>query len=240
MKRNIRKSFTLIELLVVIAIIAILAAMLLPALSKAREKARAVTCVNNMKQLANVDMFYASDNKDYCSPGTIGDPENPPYFTKWPFATYTQDILHLGMPYKKNYGVKSPTKCEEAGPLFCPSDNVRMKHPGNAHVSYSKNYYACGDYRRSNTSDYVLTLQEVKNPSSKLIRADAGHGDANGKYCNLAATGYPFRLTGNIVGTCVDFRHNDKGNLGWFDGHVSNAAFGELAKQTKLVLPISE
>src|ERR1043166_3390857 len=60
-----KQGFTLIELLVVVAIISMMAAMLLPSLSAARERARGTTCLNNLRQISYAIQLYASDNEDY-------------------------------------------------------------------------------------------------------------------------------------------------------------------------------
>jgi len=74
-----KRSFTLIELLTVIAIIAILAGMLLPALNKARDRARAVQCVSNMKQIGTLEQMYTADNKDYVCPTRCMGGDTGPY-----------------------------------------------------------------------------------------------------------------------------------------------------------------
>jgi prepilin-type N-terminal cleavage/methylation domain-containing protein/prepilin-type processing-associated H-X9-DG protein len=76
--RSCSSAFTLIELLVVIAIIAILAAMLLPALSKAKQKAQAISCMNNLKQLTLGWVMYNGDNNGYLAPnGEQNEGNNP-------------------------------------------------------------------------------------------------------------------------------------------------------------------
>ncbi|MBR6373952.1 MAG: prepilin-type N-terminal cleavage/methylation domain-containing protein [Victivallales bacterium] len=209
-KRN--KTFTLIELLVVIAIIAILAAMLLPALSKAREKSRSISCVNNLKGLMTVSALYADDFDGYLYVGAAETNIVHPFCEKTDYVKDKRMLLCPGRAPFTKPGSKTETygsRGVEDMPTSSPQQKVRQIKLLPTDFSSGSDIYHCW-----------LIVKNVMQPSNWFQFGDSAMADGK-QHSGI-------RLTQNNKTSYFFMAHSARCNVGFIDGHAGSLNAGEF------------
>ena len=222
-----RRGFTLIELLVVIAIIAILAALLLPALARAKSQAWTIACLNNLKQLQVCWHSYAVDNNDLVVPNnsvnavtTNGMGGSLATGVSWCLADPTEENVRNGMLFEYNRSL---------GIYQCPADRSTLTDPSGGtpgplrvrsyNMSQSVNGYPEYNWTIANYIPYFKKYTQIRNPNlgNCLVFIDEHEFTLLDSQFGMPTDTY------NRSQTWWDMpsnRHNQGANLGFGDGHA--------------------
>lgn len=225
-----QRGFTLIELLVVVSVIGIIAAILFPVFSAAREKARQTSCLSNIAQLGKATMLYAQDWNETYPLGLISCSNNGHFYTQWNYASGERpcsgfqetwmDLLHS---YVKTWSVFHCANTAYTQGVFAPPGTPRDRLEYSYGVSYyfSRLYDAQANaWWQPRTTRPTLSLAEVVRPEEKVYMADSAFGQKG-------ETPFPWLYIDSI-----QFRHMNGVNIGFADGHARwysrNSRYGDL------------
>ena len=240
-KKNLKKAgFTLIELLVVVAIIAILAAMLLPALSKARERARQVVCVSNLKQIAQGALMYVNDYQEYFPPeATTLGVYNAAWLTdRWPWTI-------LLVPYIYNKALTIDTAAS-LGTLYEGSNVINTVFSCPSYLSglRTSQYFYQGAYAINGVGNWGVELgtgpnapgvacqklSRVRYPSRTFVFADYVDGwNWIGRFDSWIPSTEPYGP--DIFWLNTVNVHNISGgivNFAFCDGHAESITYNNI------------
>ena len=208
-RTGVRENFSLIELLIVVAIIAILAGILLPALSRGRDKAGTARCASNLKNLIVAGFSYADDHNSYWMPNTNQD------YLDW---QYNRD-------FRSRLGQASEGGFIRTG-ILCPLSDARLNISGNV-----TSWEGTSDGYRSYVNRWVqddwsacpaYKLSRIRTPARKAYWGD-GVGGAFGNYDPSSAyfvNGMEAWVPAYGNGAFA-WRHAQSANLVYFDGHAA-------------------